>query len=89
MKVIYVLYVSLLGVILQSRNQEKDYMHCFDTDSSCSQFDEDPVDGMPLLISFSSFSVYVINSSVNADANMETEQKNPSFNSLEASQKCS
>lgn len=36
MKVIYVLYVSLLGVILQSRNQEKDYMHCFDTDSSCS-----------------------------------------------------
>lgn len=89
MKVICVLYVSLLGVILQSRNQGKDYMPCFDTDSSYSSFDEDLVDGMPLLISFSSFSVYVINSSVNADANMETEQKTPNFNSLETSKKCS
>lgn len=60
-------------------------MHCFDTDSSCSQFDEGLADRMPLLISFSSFSVYVINSYVNADANMETEQKIPNFNSLEAS----
>jgi hypothetical protein len=43
--------------LYKSRYQEKYYMHCFDTDSSCSQFDEDLDDGMPLLISFSSFSV--------------------------------
>lgn len=64
-------------------------MHCFDTDSSRSQSDEDLTDGMPLLISFSSLSVYFINSYVNADANMEREQKTPNFSSLEASNKCS
>lgn len=52
-------------------------MHCFDTDFFCSLFNEDLADGMPLLISFPSFSVCVINSYVSADANMETEQSLP------------
>lgn len=50
-------------------------MHCSDTDSFCSQFDEDLADGMPFLISFPSQSVYIICNYINADANMETEGK--------------
>lgn len=77
--------------MIQSRHQGKDCMHCFDTDVFCSSFNEDLADGMPLLISFSSVSVYVINSHVSADANMETEQKKkkpPSSNSLGPRVKC-
>lgn len=50
-------------------------MHGSDTDSSCSQFDEDLTDGMPFLISFPSQSFYIINNYIDADANMETEGK--------------
>lgn len=63
-------------------------MHCFDTNVFCSLFNEDLADGMPLLSSFSSVSVYVINSHVSADANMETEQKAPNSNSLGPRVKC-
>lgn len=75
--VISVLYVGFLWVIIQSRHQGEVCTHCFDTNSFCSLFNEDLADGMSLLISFSSLSVYVINSYVSADANMETEQKLP------------
>lgn len=70
---ISVLHVGFLWVIVQSRHQGEVCMHCFDTNSFCSLFNEDLADGMSLLISFSSLSVYVINSYVSADANMETE----------------
>lgn len=59
----------------------------FHTDSSSSQFDEDLVHGMPLLISFPPISVYVIHSCFNAHANTENK-KNLNFNSWEASKKC-
>lgn len=74
--------------MIQSRHQGKDCMHCFDTDVFCSLFNEDPADGMPLLISFSSVSVFVINSHGSAHANMETEQKSPNSNSLGPRVKC-
>lgn len=68
---------GLLMSHLLVRKSKKDHMHSFDTGSSCSNFDEDLADGMPLLISLSLLSVYVINSFVNADARVGRQNKKP------------
>lgn len=47
-------YMSACEESLFNLEIKKNNVHYFDSDSSCWQFNEDLVDGMPLLISFSS-----------------------------------